>query len=263
MNRFFRCLVITQISVACVIGALAQSGSSIAGSVFDQNKEAIAGAIVKAINQASGRVITAKSDSAGRYKISGLRPGQYHLSAEGDGFAVTARTLSLAGVDLNDQNFSLAPGTIKDTITITASKGNARLSLDAPQTVTVTDGAEIERSRPRSTLAAIEKTPNLNSIGSNPAVERPQLRGLASNRLLLLIDGERLNNFRSDPLSGVSPGIVDVTQLQSAEVVSGAGSSLYGSDALAGTINLVTKAPERTDSAQIFSIRFDSDLHSH
>jgi hemoglobin/transferrin/lactoferrin receptor protein len=263
MNRFFRCLVIAQISVACVISALAQSGSSIAGSVFDQNKEAIAGATVKAINQASGRIITAKTDSAGRYKISGLRPGEYRLSAEGDGFAVTARTLALAGIDLNDQDFSLAPGTIKDTITITASKGNARLSLDAPQTVTVTDEAEIERSRPWSTLAAIEKTPNLNPIGSNPASERPQLRGLASNRLLLLIDGERLNNFRSDPLSGVSPGVVDVTELQSAEVVSGAGSSLYGSDALAGTINLVTKAPERTNSSQLFSIRFDADLRSN
>src|ERR1044072_5127934 len=148
MNRFFRCLVVAQISVVCVISALAQSGSSTAASVFDQHKEAIAGAIVKAINQASGRIITAKTDSTGRYKISELRPGEYRLSAEGDGFAVTSRTLTLANVDLNDQDFSLAPGTIKDTITITASKGNARLSLDAPQTVTVTDEAEIERNRP-------------------------------------------------------------------------------------------------------------------
>lgn len=263
MNRFLRWFVVAQLSFVCAVSALAQSGSSIAGSVFDQNKGVIAGATVKAINQSSGRVITAKTDSSGRYEISGLRPGEYRLSAEGDGFAAAARTLALTGVGLKDQDFSLAPGTIKDTITVTASKGNARLSLDAPQTVTVTDGSDIEINRPRSTLAAIEKTPNLNPIGSNPAVERPQLRGLSSNRLLLLIDGERLNNFRSDPLSGVSPGVVDVTELQSAEVVGGAGSSLYGSDALAGTINLVTRAPERTDSSQIFSIRFDGDLHSN
>ena len=122
---------------------------------------------------------------------------------------------------------------------------------------------EIEKDRPWSTFAAIEKTPNLNSIGANPAAERPRLRGLDSNRLLLVIDGERLNNFRSDPISGISPSVIDVTELESAEVVSGGGSSLYGSDALAGTINLVTRAPVRADAAPVLGIRFDGDLHSN
>jgi outer membrane receptor protein involved in Fe transport len=79
----------------------------------------------------------------------------------------------------------------------------------------------------------------------------------------MVIDGERLNNFRSDPLSGISPSVLDVTELDSIEVVSGAGSSLYGSDALAGTINLLTKAPVRVDAAQLLGIRFDSDINSN
>jgi outer membrane receptor protein involved in Fe transport len=86
---------------------------------------------------------------------------------------------------------------------------------------------------------------------------------LASNRLLIILDGERLNNVRSDPLSGISPGVIDVTQLDSAEVVGGAGSSLYGSDAMAGTINLITHSPTRFDQGTYLGLRFDGDAHSN
>jgi len=263
MKRFLRCLATAVILTLCVISASAQSGASIAGSVVDQNKDAIAGALVKVTNLTSGRVATAKTDSAGEYKISGLLSAAYRIAVDRDGFATSARTVTLTSAAQVIQNFSLAPGSLKDTITVTAAQGNARASVDTPQTVTVTEASEIARNRPWSTFAAIEKTPNLSVIGANPAAERPRLRGLDSNRLLVLIDGERLNNFRSDPLSGISPSVIDVTQLESAEVVSGGGSSLYGSDALAGTINLVTRAPARAEAAPIFGIRFDGDLHSN
>lgn len=263
MKRYLRCLAIGLFLTLCVIRAAAQSGASIAGAVVDQNKDAIAGALVKVINLTSGRTVTARTGVTGEYKISGLPPAVYHIAVDRDGFATAARTVTLAEAEPVMQNFSLAPGSLKDTITVTAAQGNARASVDTPQTVTVTEATEIGRNRPWSTFAAIEKTPNLGVIGASPAAERPRLRGLDSNRLLLLIDGERLNNFRSDPISGISPSVIDVTQLESAEVVSGGGSSLYGSDALAGTINLVTRAPARADGGTILGIRFDGDLHSN
>ncbi|HKP12512.1 MAG TPA: TonB-dependent receptor, partial [Blastocatellia bacterium] len=260
MSRFLRCLV-----VACLLlaggGASAQSNASVNGSVLDANKDAVVGAVVKATHLASGLVLTAKTGAAGEYQIAGLSPGTYRLSVDKDGFTSVTRTVTLAGAVTQD--FSLAPATIRDAITVTAAKGNARAALDTPQTVNVTTAQDIERERPWSTFATLERTPNLNSIAASPLLERPRLRGLDANRLLLLVDGERLNNFRSDPVSGISPGVIDVTQLESAEVVSGGGSSLYGSDAMAGTINLVTRTPARTDGAAILSLRFDGDLRSN
>jgi outer membrane receptor protein involved in Fe transport len=243
--------------------ASAQSSASITGKVIDQNGSVIVGATVKALNIASGRVATAKTDSSGEYRITQLQPGSYRVSAGGEGFASAARALVLRGSESVTQDLSLAPGIIEDTLTVTASKGAARPGADTPQSITVTDSLEIEKRRPASTLEALEKTPNLTQVGSNPAGVRPRLRGLTSNRLLLVIDGERLNNVRSDPLSGVSPSVIDVTQLDSAEVISSAGSSLYGSDALAGTINLITEAPSRADSGIHLGIRFDGDAHSN
>jgi outer membrane receptor protein involved in Fe transport len=66
--------------------------------------------------------------------------------------------------------------------------------------------------------------------------------------------------MRSDPTSGVSPSVVDVTQLQSMEVVSGAGSSLYGSDAMAGVMNLITASPVRDDH---LAFRFNGDARTN
>jgi outer membrane receptor protein involved in Fe transport len=215
------------------------------------------------LNLASGRQLKTKTDSSGIYQLTDLPFGPYRLSINSQGFAVAVRDLTLRRNGPYIEDFSLVPGLIESRITVTAGKGSARAAAETPQMVTVTGSTEIEERRPISTVRAIERTPNLASVIANPALERPRLRGLASNRLLIILDGERLNNMRSDPTSGVSPSVVDVTQLESAEVVSGAGSSLYGSDAMGGVINLITSGPERGDDGNYLNFRFDGDLHTN
>lgn len=72
----------------------------------------------------------------------------------------------------------------------------------------------------------------------------PIIRGFEANRVLLVIDGVRLNNaiFRAGHLQNVLR--IDQNVLQKAEVMYGNGSVIYGSDALGGVVNLVTRAPE-------------------
>jgi outer membrane receptor protein involved in Fe transport len=260
-----RLLILTLIAplIAIPFGVSAQTGTSITGTVSDQNGAVIQGAKVEAHNLASGLVTATKTDSAGRYDLGGLPPGDYRVSVSSEGFSTAARGFRLQTSAPVTADFVLAPGAIEESVTLTAAKGSARLTVETPQAVTVTDSREIEARRPRSTFEAIEKTPNLIAIGANPAASRPRLRGLASNRLLIILDGERLNNMRSDPLSGVSLSVVDVTQLDSAEVLGGAGSSLYGSDAMAGTINLITQSPARADGGTHLGLRFDGSAHTN
>jgi outer membrane receptor protein involved in Fe transport len=240
-------------------GASGQARVSVVGTVTDQNGGTIKGAKVNALNLASGQSVTTRTDSSGKYELSGLSIGIYRIAVGGEGFATAARNVRVQMPGPLTEDFLLVPGVIENTVTVTAGKGSARPVVLTPQTITVTDVLEIEARRPASTLGAIEKAPNLTTIGSNPAATRPRLRGLASNRLLVVVDGERLNNMRSDPLSGVSLSVIDVTQLDSAEVLSGAGSSLYGSDSLAGTINLVTKSPVHLGEGEHLGLRFDAD----
>jgi outer membrane receptor protein involved in Fe transport len=248
-----------------VFGALSARAQSaaISGKVTDQSGAALANAQVKALNIASGRETVTTSNGEGKYEITGLSAGTYRVSASASGFTVAAETLALDNAAVT-QDFSLSPGSLEDTVTITAGKGSLRAAEDTPQTVSVTTDLQIEQRRPISTFQALERTPNLIQAGGNPSVERPRLRGLASTRVLIVIDGERLNNVRADAgATGVSPSVVDVSQLESAEVLSSAGSSLYGSDAIAGTVNLVTRAPSRPATGSIFGIRFDGDYQDN
>jgi outer membrane receptor protein involved in Fe transport len=239
-------------------------GGSITGVVKDQSGAVVAGGAIKALNLASGREITATASEDGRYELKDLAPGIYRLSVVREGFAAAALTVTVEEGNELKQDFALAPGAISDTLTVTAGKGSARAIEDTPQTVSVMTDIQIEQRRPISTFQALERTPNLIQAGGNPSVERPRLRGLASTRVLIVIDGERLNNVRADAgATGVSPSVIDVSQLESAEVLSSAGSSLYGSDALAGTVNLVTKSPTRPDTGSIFGIRFDGDYQTN
>ena len=248
----------------CQTNLTAQTAATLTGTVTDQNEAVIQGAEVRVLNIASGRVVLTRTDASGVYEIIGLPNGSYQISISREGFATATRRTTLNSSSASRENFLLVPGIIESSLTVTAGKGSARIVAETPQTITVTDSLQIEARRPASTLQAIEKAPNLTPVIANPALERPRLRGLASNRLLIILDGERLNNARSDPTSGVSPSVIDVTQLESAEVMSGAGSSLYGSDAMSGVINLITQSPVPVEEhAQILSLRFDTDLHSN
>jgi outer membrane receptor protein involved in Fe transport len=247
-------------SSAAVTGFQQSSGTVVTGTVRDQTGAVVVNAEVLVLNLASGRQLTTKTDSSGGYVLGGLSPGPYQISVSSEGFSTAAQSISLRRNGSYREDFLLIPGPIEIDVTVTAGKGSARLTADTAQITTVTGASQIEERRPPSTLRAVERTPNLTPVNANPALERPRLRGLASNRLLIILDGERLNNMRSDPTSGVSPSVVDVTQLQSAEVVSGAGSSLYGSDAMAGVLNLITASPVRDDH---LAFRFNGDARTN
>ena len=264
-HSFFRTLKrMAAAIVVCLLpaAATAQSGS-ISGKVTDQSGAALVGATVKALNIGSSRETVATTGTSGEYTLSELPAGTYRVSATAPGFGTTAETVLVAETGGAEQSFSLLPGAIGDTVTVTAGKGSARLAVETPQIVTVASAQELENRRPASTFEAIERAPNLTTVETSPARARPRLRGLDSARVLIVIDGERLNNVRTDPNTGLSVGIVDLTQLESAEVVGGAGSSLYGSDSIGGTINLITKAPTRPDSGNQLSFRLDGNYSSN
>lgn len=264
MSRF---LIGTGVAVFFLLslatGAVAQTDVTLSGNVTDQTNAVIVNAEVQVLNIGSGMVLKTTTDSSGKFHFPGLQRGSHRIAVSSPGFATSARSVTWRRNGAYAETFVLAPGILESSITVTAAKGSARSTAETPQNVTVIDQARIEERRPAATLRALERAPNLTPVIANPALERPRLRGLASNRLLIILDGERLNNMRSDPTSGVSPSIVDVTQLESAEVLSGAGSSLYGSDAMAGVINLITAGSAHSADDNFLSVRFNGDFHAN
>jgi hemoglobin/transferrin/lactoferrin receptor protein len=127
-------------------------------------------------------------------------------------------------------------------IVVSADKFGENLT-DVPHQVEVINQREIEFENKQTAAKLLENTGNVFVQTSQQGGGSPVLRGFEANRVLIMIDGIRLNNaiFRGGHLQNILR--IDQNILSRAEVFYGAGSTLYGSDALGGVMSFYTRNP--------------------
>ncbi len=115
--------------------------------------------------------------------------------------------------------------------------------IETPRQVLLLAVDEVKNTQPRTTADMLEKSGQVFVQRSQLGGGSPVLRGFEANRILLMIDGVRLNNaiYRSGHLQNAIS--VDPFLLENTEVLFGPGSLIYGSDALGGVIHFHTKKP--------------------
>jgi len=134
--------------------------------------------------------------------------------------------------------------TFKDEVVVTADR-QERKSSTTPAAVSVITAEEIKNRQPEKMADLFKELPSVDVKGDGPFRGLPVIRGLSSNRVLILVDGQRLNNSRESTLfAGIQPGLVDLSEVDRIEVLRGPASVLYGSDAMGGVINIITKKPD-------------------
>ncbi|MGC2238653.1 MAG: TonB-dependent receptor [Pyrinomonadaceae bacterium] len=212
---------------------------NLSGKITDSSGAALAGVRINARSKATGEEFTVQTDSAGNFHLENLPEGEYRLTAEAAGFSSSSREISLPAN--KNIEISLAVGNISETVTVTATRTELTTTETAVP-VSILGREELERGTFNTIGDVFRNLPATSTVNEGAFQVRPRIRGLDSNRVLILVDGERLNNARtSTGQSGVEIGLVEVEQIQTLEVARGAGSVLYGTDALAGTINIITK----------------------
>ena len=165
-------------------------------------------------------------------------------------------------VFLNKQSAQL------DEIVLSVFKKSEKTNRIAEQ-IAVVSSKEIQKISPQTSADLLATIPGIKVQKSQFGGGSPVIRGMESNRVLLVVDGVRMNNaiYRKGHLQSsisVAPNMLDKT-----EVVFGPSSVLYGSDALGGVIHYYTKTPklsaEEEVKSQFFS-RFSSvnqEITSH
>lgn len=242
-------------------GAASAQTADLRGRVEDSAKDAVAGATVTLKNRATGRAVTEISDNGGAFsfKLDGDAT-QYEIVVNSTGFGRTVRRIDSAGTDLV---ITLNPAGIDEQVTITATRTEIAVQ-DTAVPVSVVDREEIERKNVNTIGDIFRSLPGASTTNEGAFQVRPRIRGLESNRVLILVDGERLNNSRTSAQSGIEPGLVETSQIQTVEVLRGSGSVLYGTDALAGTINIITRdTPGRRDGGFRFGGVFNTFFSSN
>ncbi|MBA3732512.1 MAG: TonB-dependent receptor plug domain-containing protein, partial [Gammaproteobacteria bacterium] len=129
-------------------------------------------------------------------------------------------------------------------ITVTAARV-MRSDFDTPRATTVIGQKEIQRANTSRTPDLLRYAQGVYIQNTNLGGGSPFIRGLTGKQVLILVDGVRLNNsfYRFGPHQYLNT--IDPNLIKRIEVVRGPGSVLYGSDALGGVINIITK--RRTD----------------
>jgi hemoglobin/transferrin/lactoferrin receptor protein len=237
--------------------------AEVQGSITDRSGGALEGAVVRILNVATGQEVMATADASGRFRFANLRAGIYRVAASFTGFSDASRTVVVTDdAEAITLDFELQLGAVHEEVTVSAARGERDEATLPLRTDAITAKA-IREMAPAGTGDALAAAPGVSVVGSGPFQVRPRLRGLDSTRVLVLVDGERLNNARTaTDRAGVEVGLVDVGSIEHIEVLGGAGSVLYGTDALSGTINIVTNRA-RLSGRRLFTAGFDGFYSSN
>ncbi len=130
-----------------------------------------------------------------------------------------------------------------EEVTVTATRA-PRAASEVSVGVTITDQQAIERTAPAIAVDALRGRSGVYVQQTTPGQGIPIVRGLKGSEVLHLVDGMRLNNalFRNAPNQYVA--LVDPFMLSGIEVVRGPSPALYGSDAMGGVVQMLTRTPQ-------------------
>ncbi|HYE57655.1 MAG TPA: TonB-dependent receptor, partial [Rhodothermales bacterium] len=200
--------------------------------------------------QGSTRARGTAADPEGRYRLAGLAPGRYMLVASSVGYASQARTVTVAAGRTDTLDFELAEAAFEsEGITVTATMQEQRVS-ESPVRVQIIQPQVFERVPTVNLMDAIENVNGLRQqvdcgvCGTNSI----RINGMDGPYTAVLIDGMPIMSSLAAVygLNGISPSII-----QQVEVVKGPMSTLYGSEALAGVVNVITKNPATAPAVSV------------
>jgi hemoglobin/transferrin/lactoferrin receptor protein len=164
-------------------------------------------------------------------------------------------TLTLSYSQIKELGFKLfltPDNTSLNEVILSASKWEES-KKSVPNSIITFKPKDIVLANPQTTADLITNTGKVFIQKSQLGGGSPMIRGFATNRVLINVDGIRMNNaiFRSGNVQNVIS--IDANSIQNTEVILGPGTVIYGSDAIGGVMNFYTLAPEFTsDKSQYY-----------
>jgi vitamin B12 transporter len=238
IGRFVLSLTICLVLFAA--SATAQGQGSITGSVKDEQGAVVARADVR-LSSRDGLGQSTVSSTKGEFQFTNLRPGNYLIEIKKTGFATLTSEIDLDQSQPKSLDFTLKIKGINESVIVTAS-GTLQRADELSKAVSVIDGQELEAKHELTLAEALRGIPGLRvqQQGSLGELTSLRLRGQRNFDTAILLDGLRLRDA-SDPQGSAFVLMADLVpiELDRVEVLRGSGSSIYGTNAIGGVINLV------------------------
>jgi iron complex outermembrane receptor protein len=224
----------------------AQSSGSRAGSlsgrITDPQGAAVSGATITLYARATNARATTVTDEHGSYRFERLTEGDYVVEATSAGFGRFSRTFRVERGANGTLDIAMEVAGVGETVLITAA-GTPQTVDEVSKAVSVVTSEEIDRRGEYSLGEALRTVPGLRvqQLGGPGTFMRIQTRGLRDSDTAILVDGLRLRDAAST--QGDATSFIEELFTVSSdrlEVLRGSGSSLYGTNAIGGVVNVIS-----------------------
>ncbi len=235
-------LALTALIICCAVASYAAqlSGIDIKGHVVDTKGKHIPYATIAIVGTAMGTA----ADGTGHFNLKDVEKGEYTIEAAVIGYSPVQKTIKIDGKTKNLQiNFEMQDDVMSMDQVVVSSTRSATLRRNSPNLVSMLSG-ELFDTVNATTLADglnFQSGVRVENNCQNCGFTQVRINGLDGHYSLIMVD--------SRPSFSALTGVYGLEQIPAAmidrvEVVRGGGSALYGSSAIGGTINIITKSPE-------------------
>jgi iron complex outermembrane receptor protein len=227
---------------ACLASPAAAQVSTLSGRITDPQGALVAGASVRAAREDGSDLHRTSSGPTGEYRFDRLPDGAFAIEIEKTGFRRSVTLVAIAGAAHVTHDVALEVAGVDDAVVVTAS-GRPQAIAETSKAITVVDAPEIHARNAATLTDIVRFTPGVQvrDNGGPGQVAQLRIRGLRPDAAAVLVDGLRLRDASTTQgdVTSLLPALTFVAA-ERVEVLRGSGSSLYGTNAVGGVVNIVS-----------------------
>ena len=174
----------------------------------------------------------------GEYFIANVPEGSHLVEFSHIGYNTLAEQISIKGETKKD--IALLSSVTENNAVIVTGVSRASQLKKVPFQVAVMRKEELQQTTSTNIIDAITRKAGVSAISTGPAISKPVIRGLGYNRVLTMNDGVRQEGQQWGDEHGIE---IDEASVNKIEILKGPASLVYGSDAMAGVVNIITNVP--------------------
>jgi iron complex outermembrane receptor protein len=209
--------------------------NTLSGKVVDfKNNSPLEGATVY-LNDLKIGVATA---SDGSFTLNNIPAGKHMAEISFVGYGTYSEYLVINGDVKRD--FFLSPEIVERNEVVVTGVSGATQSRRTPTPIDVMKRQDLIQLPTTNLIDAITRKPGVAQLSTGPAISKPIIRGLGYNRVITVNDGVRQEGQQWGDEHGIE---IDEYSVSRIEILKGPASLIYGSDAMAGVVNIITNVP--------------------
>ena len=215
----------------------------VTGTVTDASGGAVADAEVILMTPERTAIGVARTDRAGKFSILAPAAGTYLLEVRAPNLGEAQQAVVVGAADPAPVTIVLELGRLREEVTVTASREQVLETRMAGQPVNIIDEAEIA-SRVKTVVAqAVEGEAGVHLQRTSPTMAGIFVRGLTGNKVNVFVDGVRYSNGAQRGGVNTFLDLIEPDSLETVEVLRGPSSAQYGTDALGGSVQFLSRPP--------------------